>query len=259
MVGGDRRCDVNTDAVPETRADGRADDELRPVSFTLDVAPASAGSVLVALGRTRVICAVSLENAVPRWMRMQQVAGGWLTAEYAMLPYATEARTSRASSLGRIGGRAHEIQRMIGRALRAVTDLAALGPRTLWVDCDVLEADGGTRTAAVTGAWVALRLATRRLLRDGTLGSDPVRGAVAAVSVGRVGGRARLDLCYAEDASAEVDLNVAMTDTGNLIEVQGAAERAAFSRTELEAMLDLAERGVARLTAAQARALADAS
>ena len=188
-------------------------------------------------------------------MRVQKKGGGWLTAEYSMLPYATKERTSRESTLGKVGGRTQEIQRLIGRALRAVVDLDKLGPRTLWVDCDVIQADGGTRTAAITGAFVALRLAITRLMKDGILDEDPMVEAVAAVSVGVVGGQAVLDLCYAEDVAADVDMNVVMTASGRFVEVQGTAEEQPFSKAEMQTMLTLAEKGVLELLALQQSAV----
>lgn len=233
------------------RADGRAPDELRPIRFVPDPAPAAAGSVLVEFGRTRVICGASIEDGVPRWMRAQSVSGGWLTAEYSILPYATKPRNSRESSTGKVSGRTQEIQRLIGRSLRAVTDLDKLGERTIWLDCDVLEADGGTRTAAVTGAWVALRRAVSKLLKEGALKEDPLREAVAAVSVGIVEGRPLLDLCYTEDLAAAVDMNVVMTASGRFVEVQGTAEEQPYSREELDAMLALAAKGIRKLLKAQ--------
>ena len=242
------------DEIPE-RPDGRKPDELRPLEFVLDFAQAARGSVLVRMGNTHVLCGVSIEESVPRWMRAQKVGGGWLTAEYSMLPYATKDRTSRESTLGKVGGRTQEIQRLIGRALRAVVDLKKLGPRTVWVDCDVVQADGGTRTAAITGAFVALRIALNRLMKDGVLGEDPINEAVAAVSVGMVGGKPVLDLCYAEDVGAEVDMNVVMTASGKFVEVQGTAEDQPFSKTEMQEMLSLAEKGMAELLALQQAAL----
>jgi len=233
------------------RPDGRAVDALRPIRFTPDLAPAAAGSVLVEFGRTRVICGASIEDGVPRWMRAQNVTGGWLTAEYSILPYATSPRNSRESSTGKVSGRTQEIQRLIGRSLRAVTNLDKLGERTIWLDCDVLEADGGTRTAALTGAWVALRRAVNKLLKDGALKEDPLREAVAAVSVGIVEGRPLLDLCYTEDLAAAVDLNVVMTESDRFVEVQGTAEENPFSREELDRMLALAARGIRKLLKAQ--------
>lgn len=243
-----------SDAV-DRRADGRRPDELRPVDFQLDVAPASPGSVLVSLGRTRVICAASIEEDLPRWMKQQKEPGGWVTAEYSMLPYATPDRSRREASLGKISGRTQEIQRLIGRSLRAVTDLAALGPRTVWLDCDVLQADGGTRTAAVTGAYVAFRRAVDRLLREKRLDRDPLTDAVAAVSVGLVGGRPLLDLCYEEDLAAGVDMNVVMTADGRFVEVQGTAEDNPFAGRDLNRLLKLAAGGIRRLVEAQRKAL----
>lgn len=240
---------------PATRPDGRRLDEMRPISIELDAAPAAAGSALVRLGATQVLCAATFEEAVPRWMRDQKVEGGWLTAEYSLLPYATPVRTPREAASGRLGGRTMEIQRMIGRALRAITDLRALGPRTVWIDCDVVQADGGTRTAAISGAYVALALALRRERAAGRVAGWPLSDSVAAVSVGRVAGTARLDLCYEEDANAEVDLNVVVTGEGRLVELQGAAERQPFTEDELREMLQLARVGAAIWRAAQSAAL----
>src|SRR3989454_5565951 len=183
------------------RIDGRTSDQLRPVAFELGIAPYAGGSVLVAMGNTRVICGVTIEENVPRWMKEQGVTGGWLTAEYSMLPYSTQTRKPRDITKGRIDGRSMEIQRLIGRSLRAGLDLEKLGPRTIWVDCDVLQADGGTRTAAITGAYVALALAVRRLIADSKLAVDPILSPVAAVSAGIVGGQPMLDLCYLEDVA----------------------------------------------------------
>lgn len=228
---------------------------MRDVRMETGVAARAAGSALVSIGQTRVICAVTLQPDVPRWMKQQKVPGGWLTGEYSMLPYATGERTPREAATGRLGGRTQEIQRMIGRALRAAVDLSLLEGKTLWVDCDVLQADGGTRTAAVTGGWVALRLAVNRLLAENALSADPVREGVAAVSVGLFGGMARLDLCHAEDAAAEVDMNVVMTASGRFVELQGAAERGAFGPGELDRMLSLAGSGIERLIRAQRQAV----
>lgn len=241
---------------PQTRTDGRSVQVLRDMSFELNVAPAAKGSTLVRMGRTRVVCAVSVEEKVPRWMQAQKVKGGWLTSEYSMLPYATTDRSSRESTRGRISGRTSEIQRLIGRSLRAVVNLEQLGARTLWVDCDVLEADGGTRTASITGAYVALRLAVDRLLREEKLDEDPIRESVAAVSVGVVRGVPMLDLCYEEDVAAEVDMNVVMTGSGRFIEVQGTAEGAPYTRQQLDTMLALAEQGITQLSQAQGNVLA---
>ncbi len=238
------------------RPDGRAADQIRPLTFTPDIAPHATGSVLVASGNTRVICSAMIEDGVPGWMKAQKVEGGWITAEYAMLPYSTQQRKPRDSSKGRLDGRSVEIQRLIGRSLRAVIDLDALGPRTLWVDCDVLQADGGTRTASITGACVAVALAARKLQAEGLLKKSPIRKFVAAVSVGIVGGDAVLDLNYVEDKDAAVDLNVVMTDDGQFVEVQGAGEESTFSHEQFLAMLALGKKGVADLLAAQQQHLA---
>lgn len=243
-------------AEPGPRPDGRATDQLRPVRFDNHIAPHAAGSTLIGWGNTRVICAVTVEEAVPRWMKEQNVPGGWVTAEYSMLPYSTPERKPRDISKGRLDGRAQEIQRLIGRAMRAAVDLQKLGPRTLWVDCDVLQADGGTRTASITGAYVALALAVRRLRAEGKLTEDPLQTAVAAVSVGLVGGRPVLDLNYAEDAGAEVDLNLVMTAQGAFVEVQGTGEKGTFTDAQLADLLALGRRGIEQLLAAQAAALA---
>lgn len=211
---------------------------------------------MIEMGRTRVICAASVEDGVPRWMKEQKVAGGWITAEYSMLPYSTSPRKVRESSRGKIEGRTQEIQRLIGRALRAVTNLEALGERSVWVDCDVLEADGGTRTAAITGSYVALMLAMEKLVAEGKLPANPVEHAVAAVSVGVFDGTALLDLCYEEDAKAAVDMNVVMTDAGEMVEVQGTGEESTFTKKQMAGMLKLAEKGIKQLLAAQTKALA---
>lgn len=229
------------------RGDGRRVDALRPVTIEYGIAPAASGSALIRMGQTQVVCAVSVEERVPRWMQQQKVPGGWLTGEYSLLPYATPDRSSRESSLGKVGGRTQEIQRLIGRSLRAVVDLEKLGPRTLWVDCDVLQADGGTRTAAITGAFAALRQAVDRLCREEVLAEDPIREAVAAISVGVVEGVSMLDLCYEEDLAAAVDMNVVMTGSGRFVEVQGTAEAAPYTRTQLDEMLQLAEKGIGEL------------
>src|SRR5512137_1120645 len=189
-------------AIPSTRSDGRTANQLRPIRFQNHIAPHATGSTLIEWGNTRVICGVTVEDSVPRWMKEQGVAGGWITSEYSMLPYSTLQRKARDISKGKIDGRSQEIQRLIGRALRAAIDLEKLGTRTIWVDCDVLQADGGTRTAAITGAYVALSLAIRKLVAEGKLTESPILHAVAAVSVGIVGGQAMLDLCYTEDAAA---------------------------------------------------------
>jgi len=234
-----------------SRPDGRRPDELRPVRFILDYVDYPEGSVLVEWGRTRVLCNLTLQEGVPRWLAGS--GQGWLTAEYALLPRSTHTRTPRENGL--TGGRTQEIRRFIGRSLRAGLDLARLGERTLILDCDVLQADGGTRTAAVTGGYVALALALRRLAARGVVPPDLIRTPIAAVSVGVVQGEVRLDLCYEEDSQAEVDLNVVMTGDGRFVEVQGTAEGAPFSRNRLVQMLDLARRGIAALIAAQEEAL----
>jgi ribonuclease PH len=237
------------------RVDGRADDELRPIIFTRGFQQHPAGSVLVEFGGTKVLCAASVTTGVPRWRKGSGL--GWLTAEYAMLPSATHERNDRESVKGRIGGRTHEISRLIGRSLRACVDLRALGENTIAVDCDVLQADGGTRTAAITGAYVALADAVAYLRERGQLADpQPLSCQIAAVSVGVVGGRVRLDLPYEEDARAEVDMNVVATDVGTLVEVQGTAEGATFSRRTLDAMMDSALAGIETLTALQRQALA---
>jgi ribonuclease PH len=206
------------------------------------------------MGNTQVICGVGIEDSVPRWMQKQKVEGGWLTAEYSMLPYSTEDRSRRENS-GRISGRTQEIQRLIGRSLRAVMDLKKLGPRTLYVDCDVLQADGGTRTASVTGAYVALRIAVNYLLDQGLIFEDPILEEVAAISVGLVKDSPCLDLCYVEDVAADVDMNVVMTASGKFIEVQGTAEGEPFDRAQLDALTQLAEGGINDLVALQRKAV----
>jgi ribonuclease PH len=238
------------------RPDGRQPDALRPVRITPHYLDLPAGSVLIEMGRTRVVCAASIEDGVPRWMREQGVRGGWVTAEYSLLPYAARPRKARELSRGRPEGRTHEIQRLIGRALRAVLDLDRLGERTLWVDCDVLQADGGTRTASVTGASVAVALACRQLQLLGAITGNPLPTAVAAVSVGLVNGQPLLDLCYEEDAAAAVDANIVMTADGKLVEVQAAGEEAPFAEEDLSRLLSLAKTGLAQLFAAQQAALA---
>ena len=233
------------------RADGRTFDQLRPIAFVPDIAPHATGSVLVSFGTTRVICGATIEPNVPTWMKQQGVKGGWLTAEYSMLPYSTHERKARDSSRGKVDGRTIEIQRLIGRSLRAVIDLEKLGTHTLWIDCDVLQADGGTRTASITGAYVAARLAVQKLLDAKRLAENPLRDSVAAVSVGIVGGREVLDLPYLEDKDAEVDCNVVMTGRGQFVEVQGSGEEATFSPEQLQSLLALAQKGLRDLAAAQ--------
>jgi ribonuclease PH len=226
------------------RSDGRRPDELRPVSIEPGFLKYAEGSALITVGNTRVLCAATVEEKVPNWLKGRGV--GWVSAEYAMLPRATQERTQRESAKGRIGGRTHEIQRIIGRALRAVTDTAKLGERSVWIDCDVLQADGGTRTASVTGAYVALSLALAKI--PGLTGARwPLVGKVAATSVGIVNGVPLLDLAYDEDSSAHTDMNVYMTDSGKFVELQGTAEAAPFDRNELDKLLALAEGGIRTL------------
>ncbi len=231
------------------RHDGRRADELRPVRIERGFTEYAEGSVLVSFGRTRVLCTASVEESVPPFLK--GTGQGWVTAEYGMLPRATHTRTPREAAKGKQGGRTLEIQRLIGRSLRAVVDLAALGERQVVLDCDVLQADGGTRTAAITGAWVALADACEALVARGVLSASPVRDQVAAVSVGLVGGEVLLDLDYAEDSTCDTDMNVVMTGAGGFVELQGTAEHGAFDRGALEALLALAEKGIGELLAAQ--------
>ncbi|HET7813913.1 MAG TPA: ribonuclease PH [Candidatus Baltobacteraceae bacterium] len=235
------------------RSDGRRPDELRPVTIEPNYLKYAEGSCLISVGNTRVLCAATLEERVPQWMKGRGT--GWVTAEYSMLPRATQERTQREASKGKLGGRTHEIQRIIGRALRAVTDMAKLGERTVWLDCDVLQADGGTRTAAVTGAWVALSLALRKGFDPKDARRWPLAGQIAATSVGIAGGHYLLDLAYEEDSRAEVDMNVFMTDSGKFTEIQGTAEASPFSRQDLDGMLGLAEGGIRTLLGMQRTAV----
>jgi ribonuclease PH len=238
------------------RADGRAANQLRPLRFINGIAPHATGSTLIEWGNTRVICGVTVEENVPRWMKEQNVVGGWITAEYSMLPYSTLQRKSRDITKGKIDGRSQEIQRLIGRAMRAAIDLAKIGPRTIWIDCDVLQADGGTRTAAISGSFVALSIAIRRLIADGKLSESPMLHAVAAVSVGVVDKQPLLDLCYTEDAAAEVDMNLVMNSAGEFIELQGSGEESTFSEKQLADLLTLGKAGIRQLLTAQQSALA---
>ena len=237
------------------RLDGRAVDQLRPVSFERDYTVMAPGSVLVTFGQTKVLCTASVEERVPPWMR--GTGRGWVTAEYSMLPGSTPERASREAAKGKQSGRTQEIQRLIARSLRAVTDLVVLGEVQITVDCDALQADGGTRTASICGAYVALHDACSRLVQAGTIGTHPLTDSVAAVSVGIVDGAPMLDLPYVEDARAEVDMNVVMTGGGRFVEVQGTAEGLAFSRGELDTLLGLAETGIKELTGLQAAVLAE--
>src|ERR1051325_1173187 len=236
------------------RTDGRAFDELRPVCITPGFLPYAEGSVLIEMGNTRVVCSASIDDRVPPFLRNS--GQGWLTAEYAMLPRATQTRTSREIGRGGPSGRTHEIQRLIGRSLRAVADLRVLGERTITIDCDVLQADGGTRTAAITGAYVAFALASRQLLKAGKIQRSLATDQVAAISVGIVANTPLLDLKYDEDSRAEVDMNVVCTGDGRFIELQGTAEREPFSRSQMDELVALASRGIERLIAVQKQVLA---
>ena len=236
------------------RPSGRAADALRPIAIETGVSRHAEGSCLIRVGDTHVLCTASLEESVPPFLRKTGL--GWVTAEYGMLPRATTTRNRREASSGKQSGRTQEIQRLIGRSLRAGIDRVALGERQITVDCDVIQADGGTRCAAITGGWVALRMAVSKLLAGGAIRSDPLTAHVAAVSCGIYGGQPVLDLDYAEDSAAGADANFVMTDAGGLVEVQGSAEGATFTRAELGALLDLAEQGTAALFAAQRSALA---
>jgi ribonuclease PH len=235
------------------RPDDRRNDELRPIKITRSYLKNVAGSVLIEMGDTRVICAVTIEASVPPFLRGKNK--GWLSAEYGMLPRSSHERIPRESVRGRIGGRTHEIQRLIGRSLRAVMDLESLGERTVWIDCDVIQADGGTRTASITGAFVALADALVQARTEGQIDRIPLKDYIAAVSVGRLGGRALLDLCYAEDSNADVDMNVVMTGSGKFVEVQGTAERHPFSRSELDGLMALANKGVKQIVSYQRKLL----
>ena len=238
------------------RGDGRNAQQLRPVRFQNGIAPHATGSTLIEWGNTRVICGAMVEDIVPRWMKEQNVSGGWITAEYSMLPYSTLQRKQRDATRGKVEGRSMEIQRLIGRALRTAIDLDKIGSRTIWIDCDVLQADGGTRTAAITGACVALQLAMRKLTADGKLTQNPILKQVAAVSVGVVGGQPLLDLCYTEDVAAQVDMNLVMTGTGEFVELQGSGEEATFTESQLAAMIALGKDGLQQLFEYQKMALA---
>lgn len=235
------------------RSDGRRADELRPLDFEVDFTEQPLGSVLCSMGRTKVLCMVSEEPTVPRWLRGG--GQGWLTAEYSMLPAATDRRTDREATRGKLSGRTMEIQRLIGRSLRAVVSLESLGERTLWVDCDVLQADGGTRTASISGAFVAVAIALARLDRRGVLKGPVLRDQLAAISVGVIAGQPMLDLPYEEDSRAEVDMNVVATSAGRFVEVQGTGEDGSFDRKELDQLLDLALRGIGTIVERQKAAI----
>lgn len=254
-IGNSARSLLNPMSTRTRKAD-RSPDSLRDITFQSGIAPRATGSVLVSFGRTQVLCAASVEEGVPRWMKEQGVTGGWLTAEYSMLPYSTSPRKPRDSSRGKVDGRSTEIQRLIGRSLRAAVNLEALGQRTLWIDCDVLQADGGTRTASVTGAAVAVALACRHLMSEGKISTDPVARKIAAVSVGVVGSEVLLDLDYEEDRDAEVDLNLVMSGEGEFIELQASGEENVFADSHLQQMLDYGKRGIRELIARQEEILA---
>ncbi len=241
-----------------TRPDKRQVNELRQITFTPNVAPHATGSVMVCFGDTRVICACTVEENIPGWMKYQKVKGGWLTAEYSMLPYSTLDRKKRDISQGKLDGRSTEIQRLIGRSLRAVVDLELLGPRTLWIDCDVLQADGGTRTASITGGAVAMAIALNKLVSEKKIKTSPMKKLVAAVSAGVYDKVPVLDLNYLEDKAASVDFNIVMNEDLEYVEVQGAGEEATFSRTEMNAMLDLSESGIMEILALQNAAIIQA-
>ena len=248
-------AEPQSSAATSARADGRQPNQLRTVRFQNGIAPHATGSTLVEWGNTRVICGVTAEDVVPRWMKDQNVTGGWITAEYSMLPYSTLQRKPRDITKGRIDGRSQEIQRLIGRAMRSAIHLEKLGARTLWVDCDVLQADGGTRTAAITGAYVAMVLAVERMMAEDKLSENPLLHSVAAASVGIVNGQAMLDLCYTEDAAATVDFNLVMNSAGEFIELQGTGEEATFSQAQLDELLALGKAGIRELLIAQQAAL----
>lgn len=250
---------AETQGTPTGRIDQRRPDQIRPLRFQNHIAPYATGSTLIEWGNTRVICGVTVEDTVPRWMKEQNVTGGWITAEYSMLPYSTLQRKQRDITKGKIDGRSQEIQRLIGRAMRAAINLEKIGPRTIWVDCDVLQADGGTRTAAITGAYVALALAVRKLTSEKKLAENPLLSAVAAVSVGLIAGDPMLDLNYVEDVAASVDMNIVMNGAGEFIEVQGTGEEATFTRGQLDMLLEFGRLGIRQLLDAQNRALADSA
>jgi len=242
--------------MPITRSENRRHDQLRAITIEPNIAPHASGSVLIGFGCTRVICAVTVEPKVPSWMKQQGVKGGWLTAEYSMLPYSTLDRKPRDIAKGRLDGRTVEIQRLIGRSLRAVLDLQKLGEHTLWIDCDVLQADGGTRTASITGAYLAARLAIQKLLDAKKITENPLVDTVAAISVGLYQGEALLDLNYIEDKDAEVDANVVMTGRGQFVEVQSSGEESTFSHEQLQTLLALAQTGLKELSTIQTTFLA---
>jgi ribonuclease PH len=235
------------------RTDGRKPTQLRPINITPTYIKTADGSVLIEMGDTKVICTAKLEDRVPPFLRNS--GKGWITAEYGMLPGSSSIRIGRESSRGKVGGRTHEIQRLIGRSLRAIADLRSLGEKTIWIDCDVIQADGGTRTASITGAYVALVEAVRNWLSRGVISSDPIKDAVAAVSIGIIEGKICLDLCYEEDSKADVDMNFVMTGAGKFIEVQGTAETSPFTRKQMERMAEIAQTAIKELLKAQKKVI----
>ena len=236
------------------RSDGRKPKQLRSIKITPNYIKTADGSVLIEMGDTKVICTAKLEDRVPPFLRNS--GKGWITAEYGMLPGSSQARIGRESSRGKVGGRTHEIQRLIGRSLRAITDLANLGERTVWIDCDVIQADGGTRTASITGAYVSLCEAIRGWRKLGVIAQEPIKDSVAAVSIGIIDGKILLDLCYEEDSKADVDMNIVMTGSGKFVEIQGTAESAPFTKKQMDKMSEIAQQGIKELLNAQKRALA---
>lgn len=247
---------INIPQMSTKRLDSRADDQLRAIDFTWDIAPHATGSILLKCGHTQVICGVMIEEKVPKWMKDQGVHGGWLSAEYSMLPYSTEDRKQRDITRGKLDGRSQEIQRLIGRSLRAAIDLTKIGERTIWIDCDVLSADGGTRTTSITGAFLALKMAIKRLRKQNLIRENPILHAVAAVSVGIYQGRTLLDLCYIEDRDAEVDMNLVMTDQQQIVEIQASGEESTFSDEQFEQMFQLGRNGISQLFEFQKKAIA---
>ena len=235
------------------RTDGRKPAQLRPIKITPNYIKTADGSVLIEIGDTKVICTAKLEDRVPPFLRNS--GKGWITAEYGMLPGSSSIRIGRESSRGKVGGRTHEIQRLIGRSLRAIADLRSLGEKTIWIDCDVIQADGGTRTASITGAYVALVEAVRNWLSRGVISTDPIKDAVAAVSIGMIEGKVCLDLCYEEDSKADVDMNFVMTGAGKFIEVQGTAEASPFTRTQMERMAEIAQTAIKELLKVQKKVI----
>jgi ribonuclease PH len=239
---------------PIMRSDGRKSKQLRAIKIAPNYIKTADGSVLIEMGDTKVICTAKLEDRVPPFLRNS--GKGWITAEYGMLPGSSQARIGRESSRGKVGGRTHEIQRLIGRSLRAITDLANLGERTVWIDCDVIQADGGTRTASITGAYVSLFEAIHSWQKRGIIAQEPIKDSIAAVSIGIVGGKILLDLCYEEDSKADVDMNFVMTGSGKFVEIQGTAESAPFTKKQMDQMAEIAQQGIKELLKVQKQALA---